>query len=116
LGLTPTNDTGITSLLVQQAGGIVIELLVDVTSDPIPLVDAWVTSDGRDLNCSVVHDKDGVSNDALKDMANREWAFVIDTSTMKIVWRAFGSTGNQAEEDSSAVQGLVEMCNRLTCP
>jgi hypothetical protein len=111
------NPTGITSQLVQENGGLVIELLVDNSADAMALVDAWVTSDGRDLNCSVVHDKDGMSNSALEENgANREWAFIIDTTTMEIVWRAFGSLGSQAEEDSSAVQGLVEMCNLLACP
>jgi hypothetical protein len=100
-----------------QAGGLVIELMVDVTGDPMALLNAWITSDGRDLNCIVVHDKDGMSNDALEEPVgvNREWAFIVDTTTMEIVWRAFGSLSTQPESDSSAVQGLVEMCNRLGC-
>ena len=93
-----------------------IELMVDVTSNPQNLLNAWITSDGRDLNCIVLHDKDGMSNDALEDQgANREWAYIVDTRTMEIVWRAFGSLGQQAEADSSAVQGLVQMCTLLGC-
>ena len=88
--------------------------MVDVNGAPQGLLDAWTTSDGRDLNCSVLHDKDGQSNPTLADNgANREWAFVIDTSNMQIVWKAFGSLGNQPELDSSAVQGLIELCSRL---
>ena len=100
-----------------QAGGIVIELMVDVTSNPQNTLDTWVTSDGHSINCFLLHDKDGMSNGALEATPgeNREWAFIVDTSTMEIVWRAFGSLGGQAIEESSAVQGLVEMCNRLGC-
>jgi hypothetical protein len=103
-------------------GGLVVELMVDDTANPMGVVDTWVTSDGHQINCSVVHDTDGFSNSSLEDIppggtnpANREWAFVIDTSNMQIVWRAFGSLGDQEVEDSSAVQGLTEMCELLQC-
>jgi hypothetical protein len=98
-----------------QAGGLVIELMVDATANPMGLLDAWITSDGRDLNCIVIHDKDGMSDPTLEAMPgqNREWGYIVDTSTMEIVWRQFGSLGQQAEADSSAVQGLGEMCVRL---
>lgn len=107
---TNGNATGITSEIVQQNGGIVIELMVDNTNDGMGLVDAWTAS--YSLNCSVMHDKDGQANPVLADEgANREWAFVIDLSNMEIVWRGFGSLGGGlAIEDYAAVQGLVEIC------
>lgn len=117
MGLTPDSGNGVTTQEVQEAGGIVIELMVDANpADATVLVDAWITSDGRDLNCSVVHDKDGMSNGALDGpQGNREYGYVIDLSTMEILWRGFGSLGSQPEASSSAVQGLVEMCSRLGC-
>ena len=107
---TAGNATGITSEIVQQNGGIVIELMVDSTNDAMGLVDSWTAA--YSLNCSVMHDKDGTANPILADEgANREWAFVIDLSTMEIVWRGFGSLGGGlAIEDYAAVLGLVEIC------
>ena len=107
---TNGNATGITSEIVQQNGGIVIELMVDNTADPIALVDSWTAA--YSLNCSVMHDKDGMANPTLADEgANREWAFVVDLSNMEIVWRGFGSLGGGlAVEDYAAVLGLVEIC------
>ncbi len=83
--------------------------MVDNTGDPVSLVDNWVAS--YLLNCSVMHDKDGMSRDLLQDGADREWAFIIEIATMKILWREFGSTGGGLfVEDYAAVQGLVEIC------
>jgi hypothetical protein len=108
---TVGNATGFTSEVVQNNGGIVIELMVDNTNDAMGLVDGWTAT--YELNCSVVHDKDNESNFQLQDQgANREWAFVIDTSTMEIVWRGFGSLGGSlAIEQYAAVLGLVEICS-----
>lgn len=115
---TAGNATGITSEIVQQAGGIVIELMVDNTSSAMTLIDNWVAT--YQLNCSVMHDKDGQSRPALASgNGDREWAFIVDLSTMEIVWRAFGSLGGGlAIEDYAAVQGLVEICKPeyLNCP
>jgi hypothetical protein len=115
---TDGNATGITSEVVQQNGGIFIELMVDSSGDPMSLVDSWVS--GYSLNCSVMHDKDGNSREALREGSqDREWAFIVDLSTMKIVWRGFGSLGGGlAVEDYAAVLGLVEICKPeyLDCP
>lgn len=116
---TDGNATGITSEVVQSNGGIFIELMVDTTGDAMTLIDNWVAT--YSLNCSVMHDKDGASRDALKDGADREWAFIVDLATMAIVWRDFGSTGapdSMAVEDYAAVLGLVEICKPeyLNCP
>lgn len=115
---TEGNATGITTEIVQQNGGIVLELIVDSSNDPMSHVDAWVTA--YSLNGSVMQDKDGVARSELSVMnADREWAFIVDLSNMAIVWRAFGSLGNLPNvEDYSAVQGLVEICTPkyLNCP
>lgn len=104
--------------MVQSNGGVFIELMVDSTNDAMGLVDDWVAS--YSLNCSVMHDKDGASRDALKEgSSDREWAFILDLSTMEIVWRGFGSLGGGlAVEDYAAVLGLVEICKPeyLNCP
>ncbi len=115
---TDGNATGITSEVVQENGGIFIELMVDSTGNPMGLVDDWVST--YSLNCSVMHDKDGASRTALADNgADREWAFIVDLSTMEITWRGFGSLGGGlAVEDYAAVLGLVEICKPeyLDCP
>lgn len=115
---TQGNATGTTTEIVQQNGGIFIELMVDNTNNPMTLVDAWVSS--YDLNGSVMHDKDGMARSSLQSMgADREWAFIVDLSTMEIVWRGFGGLGGgMAIEDYAAVEGLVEICKAeyLNCP
>lgn len=115
---TQGNGTNYTSEFVQQNGGIFIELVVDVSNDPMTLLDNWVAT--YDLNCSVMHDKDGQARIALEDMGNdREWAFIVDLSNMEIVWRDFGSLGGNLQlEQYAAVQGLVEICSAsyLNCP
>lgn len=117
---TDGNNTGITAEVVQQNGGIFIELMVDNTSNPMMTVDDWVATNS--LNCSVMHDKDGNTRTELEGPnGDREYAFIVDLSTMEIVWREFGSLGapmSMAIEDYAAVLGLVEICKPeyLNCP
>ncbi|MEM1031667.1 MAG: hypothetical protein AAF928_00240 [Myxococcota bacterium] len=115
---TQGNATGFTSELAQASGGIVMQVLVDNTQNPMSLVDTWVGT--FEINASVMHDRDGeVRNQLSPNGQNREWAYLIDLSTMEILWRAFGSFGGNLDvEDYSGVLGLVEMClpQYLNCP
>ena len=115
---TDGNLTGITSTIVQQNGGILIELMVDPTNDPMDLVNRWVSS--YSLNCSVMHDKDGMTRPALATgNQDREWAFIVDLSTMEIVWAEHGSHASGSPVESyAAVLGMVEICSAayLNCP
>jgi len=101
-----------TSLDLHQSGAI-----VDSTNDPMSVVDAWTAA--HSLNCSVMHDKDGATRPALANNADREWAYLVDLSTMEIKWTEFGSTGSGLFiEDYAGVLGLVELCKPqyLDCP
>lgn len=78
-------------------GGPVVEVLIQ------DQLDAWITT--YDLKVSVVRPKDPPT--FLADMGPREWAYVIDLSTMKIVWKGFGSFSSTT--NSSAKQALLEL-------
>jgi hypothetical protein len=94
-------DLGDLSAPVQQAGGRVIEVLFDGDLDP------WVVA--YDLMVTTIAPQAG--NTLVAGPADREHALIVDLSTMKIVWKAFGSYG--ATTNSSAKQGLTEMSTRL---
>ena len=76
-------------------------------------VDLWTTS--YELNVTSVR---ALDPDTRFELVDREWAYIVDTSNMQIVWKAFGSFGSQPATSSSAYQGLAEMATRLgiTCP
>ena len=76
-------------------------------------VDVWTNT--YELNVNTMRALDGETRNELQD---REWAYIVDTSNMQIVWRAFGSFGSQPATSSSAYQGLVKMDELLgtNCP
>lgn len=78
------------------AGGAVVEALIE------DQLDAWITT--YDLKVTVVRPK---STQFLSEMGPREWAYIIDLQTMKIVWKSFGSFSSTT--NSSAKQGLAEL-------
>lgn len=83
------------------AGGAVVEALIEDE------LDAWITT--YDLKITVVRPK---SSAFLTEMGPREWGYIIDLSTMKIVWKGFGSFSTTT--NSSAKQGLAELIKLLT--
>jgi hypothetical protein len=98
-------DLGDLSAPVQAAGGRVIEVMFSGTAGA-PTdneLDSWVTA--YDLKVSLVAPK-GTSSLA-GGASDREHAYIVDLSTMKIVWTVFGSYGPTT--NSSAKQGLAEM-------
>jgi hypothetical protein len=82
------------------AGGAVVEALIE------DQLDAWITT--YDLKITVVRPK---SPTFLTDLDGREYGYVIDLSTMKIVWKGFGSYSSTT--NSSAKQGLAELIKLL---
>ncbi len=86
------------------AGGAVVEALLDSGQAAL---DAWINT--YDLKISVVHPKQ--TSQFLTDLGPRETAYVIDLSTMKIVWTGFGSFG--PTDNSSAKQAMAEMAKLL---
>jgi hypothetical protein len=78
-------------------GGAVVEALIENQ------LDAWITT--YDLKNTVVQPLD--PNTFLAEMGPRETGYIIDLSTMKIVWKTFGSFAPTT--NSSAKQGMAEM-------
>lgn len=70
-----------------EAGGLVVEVLYD--HDPLP----WIQAE--DLHVTVVTVKDGQT---LQELQSREWSYIVDLTTMKIVWTGFGSYSGQAPQ------------------
>lgn len=83
-----------------EAGGVVVEVLH--SGDVL----AWIKAE--DLHISVVKPKDG---ETLSQLVSREWTYVVDLKTMKIVWKGFGSY--DGSKPSSVDAGLVELMTLL---
>lgn len=72
-----------------EAGGLVVDVFHDGSGQTNML--AWITSEN--LHVSVVTAKDG---ETLSELQSREWSYIVDLNTMKIVWTGFGSYSGQA--------------------
>lgn len=93
---------------VLDAGGIVIEILfTEVPDGGRGELSAWVET--FDLMVTTIVPLDG--NTLVESAADREHAFIVDLSTMEIVWTAFGSYTTTT--NSSAKQGVAEMLRLL---
>ncbi len=68
-----------------EAGGLVVDVLY--SGDLV----AWIKTE--DLHISVVKPKDATT---LTELVSREWSYIVDLKTMKIVWKGFGSYGGGA--------------------
>lgn len=98
------DDLGQLSLPVQQAGGAVIEALFGGD------LDAWITAYDLKVTTAVPEPGGGL----VGGVADREHAFIVELSTMQIVWYGFGSYATT--DNSSAKQGLAEMQTLLAAP
>lgn len=83
-----------------EAGGLVVEILH--SGDVL----AWIKAE--DLHVTVVKPKDAQTLTAL---VSREWTYVIDLKTMKIVWKGFGSY--DGSQPSSVDAGLTQLMTLL---
>lgn len=83
-----------------EAGGVVVEVLH--SGDLV----AWIQAE--DLHVSVVKPKDG---ETLSQLVSREWTYVVDLKTMKIVWKGFGSY--DGSKPSSVDEGLTQLVTLL---
>jgi hypothetical protein len=94
-----------------EAGGVVVDVL---HAGPIGLppspgdVLAWAKAE--DLHISVVKPKDG---ETLAQLVSREWTYVIDLKTMKIVWKGFGSYSGGANSSTNINAGLTQLMTLL---
>lgn len=69
---------------------------------------AWIKSES--LQVSVVKPKQG--DPTLTELQSREWSYIVDLKTMKIVWRGFGSYSGGAPQ--SMQTALDELTKFLT--
>jgi hypothetical protein len=82
-----------------EAGGLVVDVLHD-GSDPLP----WILAE--DLHVTVVKVKD---SQTIQQLQSREWSYIVDLKTMKIVWTGFGSYSGQAPQSfQTAITKLHE--------
>lgn len=92
------------------AGGVVVEVLHAGASFPGPPTQAemlaWITTYG--LHVTVVQPKD---TQTLAELKSREWTYVVDLKTMKIVWTGFGSY--DGSKPSSVDEGLNQLMTLL---
>lgn len=54
---------------------------------------SWIKAE--DLHVTVVKPKDGQT---LTELVSREWSYIVDLKTMKIVWKGFGSYGGTSPQ------------------
>ena len=89
---------------VVQAGGLITEVLY--SGDLV----AWIKSEN--LKVSVVKPKPG--DPTLTELVSREWSYIVDLKTMKIVWKGFGSYSGGAP--NSMDTALTELNTWLAKP
>lgn len=82
------------------AGGLVVEILH--SGDLL----SWIKAE--DLHVTVVKPKD---DQTLDQLVSREWTYVIDLKTMKVVWKGFGSY--DGSKPSSVAEGLTQLMTLL---
>lgn len=85
-----------------EAGALVVEVLYD--GDLV----AW--SKGNDLQISVVKPKDV---ETLNQLVSREWTYIVDLKTMKIVWKGFGSYGGGANSTTTINEAFSQLMTLL---
>jgi hypothetical protein len=96
---------------VVDKGGVMIEILAAVAgaapqkSD----LDAWITT--YNLPVTTVKDPDSMPLASLTALVRREYTYIVDLSTMKIVNRYIGSTDGSGI--SSAMTGMQTMLQIL---
>lgn len=79
---------------------MVVEVLY--TGELVP----WIQAE--DLHVTVVKPKDA---ETLNQLVSREWTYVVDLTTMKIVWKGFGSY--DGSKPSSVDEGLSQLLTLL---
>jgi len=85
-----------------EAGGLVVDILHsgDLT--------AWILAE--DLHISVVKPKDV---ETLSQLVSREWVYIVDLKTMKIVWKGFGSYSGGPASTNNINAGLTQLTTLL---
>jgi len=101
-------DQNLNGAVVVAAGGIIVEVLIQsgYSGGALDMFDITTWVNTYDLDITTMMAVDAQTEAALID---REWSFIIDTSTMQIVWRQQGSQVDGGESSSGAYSGMTQM-------
>ena len=96
--------------MVVQKGGAIVEILA---GDSKASLDAWVGN--FMLFTTTVRDPDGMGSQTLNALVRREYTYVVDLSTMKIMTVYIGTTDGSKPGgvSSSLKQGMDEVLTLL---
>jgi hypothetical protein len=95
---------------VVDKGGVIVEVLASkISSNPSKAdLDAWITA--RNVPVTSVRDPDALALQTLKALIRREYTYIVDLSTMKIVQRFIGSTdGSGISSAQTAMDAMLTM-------
>jgi hypothetical protein len=97
---------------VVKAGGAIVEIL---SGDPRNELDAWVTN--FNLFTTTVRDPDGMPTQTLDALVRREYSYVVDLNSMKILNVYIGTTdGSMPNGVSSSLKEAMDQVLALIGP
>jgi hypothetical protein len=89
------------------AGGIIIELLAEIGTRQN--LDGWIST--YDIRVTAMRDPDAMVNQSINALVRREYNYIVDLTTMRIVAVDIGSTGSAPT--NSAQVGMMKMLQLL---
>jgi hypothetical protein len=103
---------------VAQAGGAVVEVLAAYggAQPSKSNLDSWINSPG--VVTSSMRDPDSMAGQTINALVRREYCYVVDLKTMKILHVYIGTTDGSMPNgiSSSAVCGMCDLLGRLGAP
>ena len=97
--------------MVTSAGGLwALVVGIDGMADKAAL-DAWINS--NQLTVTAVRDPDGAYPQSQRYLVTREWSYVVDLHTMKVVFKQFGSYGGGQPSVDSINAAITDILGRL---
>jgi hypothetical protein len=96
---------------VVAAGGLILEVLGIDGETTRQQLDDWVN--GSNLTITTVRDPDGKYPQSQAALTTREWSYVIDLRTMKVVYKVFGSYGGGQDSVNAIDMAIADIINRL---
>jgi hypothetical protein len=95
---------------VLNAGGAIVEILAAVAGTAVTKanLDAWITT--YNIPVTTVRDPDAMPSQSITALVRREYTYIIDLSTMKIVNRYIGSTdGSGVSSAETGMQAMMQL-------
>lgn len=74
-------------------------------------LDAWIVS--SNVSITSVRDPDGLYPQSQNALTTREWSYVIDLHTMKVVYKVFGSYGGGQPSIDAVDMAISDILTRL---